>query len=217
MSTDASTGAGAPLLLDGALPDFRFARLESTAIAAPPGVVFGAARDLDLRSVHSPLLDAVMWVRVMPDKLRNRIPPPLPEMRVAHLFDLASKGEQPWMALGENPGRELVFGAVGKVWKPSIEWRWMEPEDFTPFDEPGWAKMAAAFVVHPYGARRTLLTYEARTVCTDPESTARFLRYWTLVSGGVGIVLRATLKAVKEAAERESGPYVPLSVSHSGS
>jgi hypothetical protein len=61
--------------------------------------------------------------------------------------------------------------------------------------------MAASFVVHPYGERRSLLTYEARTACTDPDSTAQFLRYWTLVSAGVGIVLRATLKAVKEAAE----------------
>jgi hypothetical protein len=205
MDTDASRGIGTPLLLDRALPDFRFARLECVAIAAPPGAVFDAARDLDLLSVHSPLFDAVMWMRAMPDKLRNRTPPPLPSMSVADLFDLASKGEQPWMALGENPGRELTFGAVGKVWKPSIEWRWTEPEDFTPFDEPGWAKMAAAFVVHPYGSRRTLLTYEARTFCTDPESTARFLRYWTLVSGGVGIVLRATLAAVKDAAERASG------------
>jgi hypothetical protein len=68
-------------------------------------------------------------------------------------------------------------------------------------------KMAAAFVVHPYGVRRTLLTYEARTVCTDLESTAWFLLYWTARLGGVGAVLRATLKAVKEAAEREPGPY----------
>ncbi|MFE9650325.1 hypothetical protein ACFYO0_40740 [Streptomyces sp. NPDC006365] len=201
MDTKISTPTGRPLLLDGVLPEFRFARLESTAIAAAPGAVFEAARELDLLSVHAPLFDAALWVRGMPDKLLGRTPPPLPSMRVAELFDLASKGEQPWLPLGEVPGRELVFGAVGKVWRPSIEWRWIAPEDFTAFDEPGWAKMAASFVVHPYGERRALLSYEARTACTDPESAARFRRYWTLVSGGVGIVLRATLRAVKEAAE----------------
>ncbi|MFD0352027.1 hypothetical protein ACFQ0M_49490 [Kitasatospora aburaviensis] len=86
------------------------------------------------------------------------------------------------MALGENPGRELVFGAVGRPWQPSIEWRRVESRDFTPFDEPDWAKMAAALVVHPYGTSRSLLTYEARTACTDPASDARFGRYWALVS-----------------------------------
>jgi hypothetical protein len=201
MVTKAPALTDTPLLLDGVLPDFRFARLETTAVGASPGMVFDAARDLDLLSVHSPLFDAVTWVRAMPDKVLGRTPPPLPSLRVADLFDLATKGEQPWLPLGEAPGRELVFGAVGKVWRPSIEWRWITAEDFAAFDEPGWAKMAASFVVHPYGERRSLLTYEARTACTDPDSTAQFLRYWTLVSAGVGIVLRATLKAVKEAAE----------------
>ncbi|MGW6316563.1 hypothetical protein [Streptomyces sp. NPDC055099] len=202
METEPKPSICSPLLLDGVLPRFRFARLETMAIAASPDTVFDAARGLDLLSVHAPLFDAVMWVRGMPDRLFDRTPPPLPSMRVADLFDLARKGEQPWLPLGEVPGRELVFGAVGKVWRPSIEWRWISPEDFTAFDEPGWAKMAASFVVHPYGQRRALLTYEARTACTDPESTARFLRYWTLTSSGVGIALRATLRAVKADAEQ---------------
>ncbi|WP_328666480.1 hypothetical protein OG905_05595 [Streptomyces sp. NBC_00322] len=44
----------------------------------------------------------------------------------------------------------------------------------------------------------------ARTDCPDPESPARFARCWTLVSPGVGVVLRATLQAVKKAAEGET-------------
>jgi hypothetical protein len=103
--------------------------------------------------------------------------------------------------LGERPGRELVFGAVGRPWKASIEWRRVEAEHFPSFDEAGWAKMAAAFVVHPYGSCRSLLSYEARTACTDPVSTARFRRYWTLVAPGIGIVLRGTLQAVRSATE----------------
>jgi len=65
--------------------------------------------------------------------------------------------------------------------------------------------MAAAFVVHPYGARQSLLTYEARTACTDPDSTARFGRYWTLVSPGVGIVLRGALRTIEKAAGAGEG------------
>lgn len=209
MSADSTfEPAGGPLLLDGVLPAFRFSRLECVAIAAAPSVAYEAARGLDLLTIHSPLLDAAMRVRGLPDRLRRRPMTIPPSMRVADLFDTGGEAweGQPWVALGERPGRELVFGAVGKPWQPSIEWRRVEPEHFTSFDEAGWAKMAAAFVVHPYGAQRSLLTYEARTACTDPESTARFARYWMLVSAGVGVVLRGTLRAVKTAAEQGSRP-----------
>ncbi|MEU8516682.1 hypothetical protein AB0C76_34615 [Kitasatospora sp. NPDC048722] len=198
--------AGGTLLLDGVLPGFGFSRLECVALAAAPRVAYRAARELDLLTLDHPLLTAAMWARGLPDRLRGRPVPTPPSMRVADLFDGAGDAwaEQPWVPLGENPGRELAFGAVGKPWQASIEWRRVEPEHFASFGEAGWAKMAAAFVVHPYGTRRCLLTYEARTACTDPGSTARFARYWTLVSPGVGVVLRGTLRAVRAAAEQRA-------------
>lgn len=209
MSADSTVDpAGEPLLLDGALPEFGFSRLECVALAAAPPVAYEAVRGLDLLTIRSPLLNAAMSARGLPERLRGRSMPTPPSLRVADLFDTTGEAweGQSWVALGENPGRELVFGAVGKPWRASIEWRRVEPEHFTSFDEAGWAKMAAAFVVHPYGTRRSLLTYEARTACTDPASTARFSRYWTLVSPGVGVVLRGTLRAVKTAAEQGSRP-----------
>ncbi|MEV4946768.1 hypothetical protein [Streptomyces sp. NPDC053755] len=208
MDTQPNAAATAyPLLLDAALPEFRFSRVECAVIAAAPDVVYGAARGLDTLSVHSPLFDMVMWARGVPDRVRRRPVATPPSMRVSDLFEPGAAGDQeglevqPWVALGERAGREIAFGAVGKVWKPTIEWRRVEPGDYAGFDEPGWAKMAAAFIVHPYGARRSLLTYEARTACTDPASTTRFGRYWTLVSPGVGIVLRGALRSIRAAAE----------------
>ncbi|NBM18720.1 hypothetical protein [Streptomyces sp. GC420] len=194
----------APLLFDAVLPETRYSRLECVMIPAAPQVTYAATRSLDLLSVHSPLFDMVTWARGVPDRLRHRPAPVLPSLRVADLFDTpGTEGRaQPWVALAENPGREIVFGAVAKVWRPVIEWHRTESAEFARFTEPGWAKTAAAFVVHPYGTDRSLLTYEARTVCTDPESTARFSRYWGLVSPGVGIVLRATLRTVRSSAVR---------------
>jgi hypothetical protein len=206
---DTNTGAR-PLLLDSALPDFRFTRLECTALAAGPSRTYRAARDLDLLTVHSPLFDLVTRARGLPDRLRGTPAHPPASLRLADLFDTvtedrqAAEAEQPWVGLGEDPGRELVFGAVGKPWQPSIQWRHVDPGDFPEFGEPGWAKIAAALVVHPYGTRRSLLTYEARTGCTDQMAAKRFARYWTLVSPGVGIVMRAALQAIKTAAEEEA-------------
>ncbi|MEU9046285.1 MULTISPECIES: hypothetical protein [unclassified Kitasatospora] len=202
---DSDTAAG-PLLVDRALPDLRFAHLECTAVDAGPSQAYRAARSLDLLSIHSPLLELVTWARGLPDRLRGTPVPQSASLRLADLFDMVTgdQQEQPWVGLGENPGREMAFGAVGKIWQPSIEWRQVEPGDFSEFEEPGWAKVAAAVVFHPYGTRRSLVTYEARTVCTDQVSTRRFGHYRTLVSPGAGVVMRATLQAVKTAAEHEA-------------
>lgn len=62
------TATGEPLLLDAALPEFRFSRGECAVTAAAPDVVYSAARDLDTLSIHSPLLDAFMWARGVPDR-----------------------------------------------------------------------------------------------------------------------------------------------------
>ena len=48
-----------------------------------------------------------------------------------------------------------------------------------------------------YGDTRTLLSYEARTEATDETARRAFLRYWTLVSPGVGIVMRSLLSVIE--------------------
>lgn len=204
MTTEAV--AAPPLLLDQVLPTFQFTGLETTAVAAGPAAVYAAARELDLLSIHSPLFDMVIRARGLVDRVLHRAPARLPSIRVADLFDNPATARQPWIGLGDTPGRELVMGAIGRIWKPSIEWLPVAPEEFTPFSEPGWAKIAAAFVVHPYGEHRALVTYEARTAGTDPDAAARFARYWALVSPGAGLVLRQTLRAVRASAEGRPSP-----------
>ncbi len=124
-------------------------------------------------------------------------------MSLADLFDGRADPAilEGWVPLGEESPRELVFGAVGKVWQPEIEWKRVEPGDFAAFDEAGFAKLACGFSVRSYGERRTLLSYEARTAGTDEPSRRRFRRYWWLVSIFVGVVMRAALKTAKDLAE----------------
>jgi hypothetical protein len=104
-----------------------------------------------------------------------------------------------WQVLGRDD-REIAFGAVGRFWTPVIRWRQVSVDEFTRFAEPGWGKIAASLSVAPYG-RRTLLSYECRTVTTDATARRRFLLYWHLVRPFVGHVLRATLQTVKADAE----------------
>ena len=106
---------------------------------------------------------------------------------------------------GEPPDREIAFGAVGKFWLPVIEWRDVIPEDFSGFTEPGWGKIAANFSVMRYGEHSTLLSYQCRTVTTDPESQRRFMRYWWLIRPFVGHIMRATVSKIKADAEAGDG------------
>ncbi len=187
------------MLIESAMPVFDAVITEHIVVHADPAAVFHAARSLDFLAVRTPLLTASMWVRGLPERLRGK-PTPQPR-RLTLQADMSLPG---WLLIGERPGREIAFGAVGKFWRPTIEWRDVPAAEFPRFDEPGWGKIAANFFVMPYG-ERTWLSYECRTTTTDPESRRRFLRYWWLVRPFVGHIMRATLATIKVDAESPVG------------
>ena len=201
------------MLIDEVMPKFDATIVEHLVIDAPPEAVYRAARDMDFLQVRSPMLDAAMFVRGLPDKIvrtvRNEPPPPAPpRMRLSDMFEGEADPDvlEGWLALGEVPGRELVFGAVGKVWQPDIDWKAVPSDEFRDFAEPDFAKLAVGFSARHYGEGRTLLSYEARTQGTDAEARRKFLRYWWLVRRFVRIVMRAAIVTVKELAEDAQVP-----------
>ena len=112
-----------------------------------------------------------------------------------------------WLPLGEVAEHEIAIGAVGRFWQPAIEWydvSAMTPERFAAFDEPGWGRIAASLSLRPYGTRRTLLSYEARTALGDPGSARRFARYWLFVRPFARHIMRAALATVAADAEARS-------------
>jgi hypothetical protein len=183
------------MLIESAMPTFDAILAEHAIVAADPSTTFEAARTLDLLTVHSPLVAASIWIRALPARWVGRAAPPLPHLVVA------TGGLPGWLVLGERPGREIAFGAVGRFWRPVIEWCNVPPGEFSGFSERGWGKIAANFSVTPYGERSTLLTYECRTVTTDPESRRRFLRYWRFIRPFVGHIMRVTVQKIKSDAE----------------
>ena len=187
------------MVLDTVMPSWDVTIAEHVIVRTDPATTFRAARGLDFLRVHTPLLDAAMWARGLPSRLAGRPVVAPPRLVLAEGDPLPG-----WAVLGEQPDRELAFGAVGKFWQPDIEWRDVAPEEFAAFAEPGWGKIAADFSVNPYGARATLLTYECRTTTTDAESRRTFLRYWWLVRPFVGHIFRATLATIRDEAEATS-------------
>lgn len=134
------------LLIEAAMPTFDTVITEHTVVAADAHTTFHAARSLDLLTVRTPVVAASMWLRGVPARLFGKPPPPVQRLLISEANALPG-----WLVIGEKPDREIAFGAVGKFWRPVIEWRDVAREQFAAFAEPGWGKIAANFSTIPYG------------------------------------------------------------------
>jgi hypothetical protein len=184
------------MIIDEQMPVYDVVVAEHLIVGADPMTTFTAARAMDFMTVRAPLMDAAMWVRALPDRMRRRPVAPL-----THLYLAQGVGLPGWLSLGERAGSEVAFGAVGKFWQPDIEWRDVPQADFAGFAEPGWGKIACNLTFLPYGSG-TLLTYECRTATTDPASRRKFARYWWLVRPFAAYIMRAALATIAAEAKR---------------
>jgi hypothetical protein len=196
----------ADMLIDRYLPHFDVTLIEHTVADADVATTWQALRELDLMDVHTPLMDAALFVREVPARVAARFgrtsPPQPPPRRLTLTGD--GPGLEGWLSLGERPEREIAFGAIGRFWQPDIEWydvSTMTPDGFAAFDRPGWGRIAANFSLRPYGRSRTLISYEARTVTGDPESARRFGRYWLVVRPFARSIMRTALDTLRRNAE----------------
>ena len=124
-----------------------------------------------------------------------------PGNRSLRLLELPRLGQ--WVLLGEDPPFEVAFGVVGRFWAGETAWETIDAADFAGYDRPDYAKIACNFSLRPYGETHTLLSYECRTKGTNPSATRAFMRYWRLLSGFIGIVLRAQLRMIEKEAQAD--------------
>jgi hypothetical protein len=180
------------MIIDEYLPRYDTAIAEHIVVDADPDTTWRTARDLDLLRVHTPLMDAAMWVRGLPARLGGQ---PKPALKRLSLTD--GDALPGWLILGEHAGQETAFGAVGKFWQGTIEWRDVPLAQFAQFAEPGYGKIACNFSVRPYGPRQALLSYECRVATTDEQARRKFARYWWVIRPFVGHIMRATLATIR--------------------
>jgi hypothetical protein len=198
VSPAARLHAASPSVLQEALPVYDMVLTEHRVVEAEVDTLFATARDFDFMTVRSPLVTAMMTARALPSRLRGKAPDAPTRLRLA-----SEPGALPgWLILGQVPGRELAFGAIGRFWTADIEWHPLAPDDFAAFNEPGWGKIACHLLVRPDGPGRSVLTYECRTGTTDLASRHSMGRYWWAIRPFVGYVLRASLRTIARDAER---------------
>jgi hypothetical protein len=189
------------MLLDSLMPEFDATRIEHR-------VIEGSLADVYEAAIHADFVDAVRRSRIVGGLFALRaaaervvatargLQVVSPTELALRLAELPEHGD--WVRLGADPPNEFAFGVVGRFWGGETTFEQIDSSAFTSFDSPGYAKIAASLSLRSYGDQRTVLSYEARTHATDEVARRAFLRYWTLVSPGVGVVMRSLLALIAQ-------------------
>jgi hypothetical protein len=158
-------------------------------VAAPVDVAWPLARGVDL--ARSPLVRALFAIRTIPDRLQGRS-----ASAVLRIDDIVKSARPGFRVLCESD-REVVVGAIGKVWKLDIPFVNVHgAEEFQQFQEPGFAKVAWALRARSTGESRSMIEVEVRVATTDEESWPRFRRYFRLIGPASRWIRRSTLAAL---------------------
>lgn len=186
------TGPRDPLL-DRFMPKYEVREFHETEVAAPAEVTYAAARELDLH--RSTIVRAIFTGReLLLGGAHEKANHP-----GGLLDEVLALG---WHVLAEEPGRELVLGAVTQPWHADVHFRGLPPLEFISFSEPGYAKIAWTLAAEPVGDSRSIFRTETRVATTDPTSRANFRRYWSVFSPGILLIRYETLRLVRQDAER---------------
>jgi len=214
-ASDPSVGTDSSMLIDRQLPEYDVTTIRHAVVDADPETTYEAMLTADLLDT-GPIVRALGALRNAPMVIVRRIrgnsgSPPPERMR---FIDVPETDE--WTLLDETYGEEFVFGAIGKFWRPAIEWRQVESDEFSAFDESGYAKLAIGLSVRPYGEDRTLLSYEARTATTDDPARRNFHRYWRVIGPFAGYLMSRALERIAADAEVRPNRKPPETASGSG-
>jgi hypothetical protein len=178
--------------LDRILPTPRLLEIDTVDLALPPDQAWEVLRHGDLG--RSPLVRALFALRTLPDRVGGR---PREESTL-RIDALTSTPERPGFAvLHDERPREVVVGAIGKVWEPAIPFRHAPTADaFTAFAEPGYVKVAWAIQLAPLGASDTRVTVEVRVDATSDEAWSDFRRYFLVIGPASRFIRRSVLSAL---------------------
>ena len=184
----------ADALLDRFMPVYEVAERHHVRIAAPAEITFAAAAAVNLQG--SAIVRAIFRARELALGAD-----PAPRRATGLLAEMTSLG---WRILAEDPGREIVLGAVTHPWRADVEFRGLEPSAFAAFSEPGYVKIAWTLRVDPMGHDDCVFRTETRVATTDSMARKKFRWYWARFSPGIVLIRRLMLVSLKADAERRA-------------
>lgn len=176
--------------LDAILPEYEARMVEERIVHAPRTRVFEIFENLKISDMRLAKFLAV---------LRNFGRPIDPSEQQSSLGEQAQQFG--WVTLLRDPGREIVVGLVGQVWRKDFGVAKLADRDaFLKFKQPGYAKIIVSYRFDgiPEGTR---MISETRVHCTDPQALRRFRWYWRVIQLGARLSVRSGLSATKRRAE----------------
>jgi hypothetical protein len=183
------------MLIDRFMPTFDVSEHHERRVDGASATVFDVARHIDLS--RSPLTTVLLAIRRIPQFLTRTAFP-------VQQFDLDSMVDYGFVVLAEEPGEEIVLGAIGTFWKPTGGMRPTVADEFIDFAEPGFAKATMNLRVQPFGAASSLVITETRVLCTDASSRRKFKTYWRLI-GPFSAFIRTQMLSLIEKEVSASG------------
>ncbi len=179
--------------LDEFAPRYQFSERHAIRVKAPPDAAYRAVQAVTADEIR--FFNALTWIRRFgrrgPESILNA-PGRMPLLEVAT--------RTTFLALAEEPGRELVVGTV--VAAPRATGRPRTPDAFRALIGPGVATAAMNFRVEPDGRRGSVVSTETRVFATDAPARRRFAAYWRLIYPGSALIRRSWLAAIRRRAER---------------
>ncbi len=160
--------------IDRFLPCPQLHDVDYVDVGAPRSRTWEAMRHLDFG--RSPVVRALFALRTVPDRLHDR-----QVVDSSWGIDDITANKSGFQILDELTETSITVGAIGKVWKPEIEFAPIPTDRFAAFDQPGWIKVAWELRCEPRGEAVTRVSVDLRVTATDPDSWRRFRKYFLLV------------------------------------
>lgn len=126
--------------------------------------------------------------------------PPNPSLDNMPILEAMSRPRSGFVLLGEQPGREIVFGMAMRA--GDLKGRRLTPGEFQQLAQPGWVRVAFNIRVEAVGEVRTQVSTETRILGCDTDSARVFGRYWRFVYPGSALLRHLWLEAIAARAER---------------
>ena len=162
-------------------------------VSAPADVTLSAAAEVDLQ--QSVIIRGIF-------RARELILGAQADTETRPLGLLAQMESLGWRVLAEDPGREIVVGAVTQPWMANVVFRGLPPEEFRGFREPDYVKIVWTLRADPISPTESIFLTETRVATTDPGARRKFRSYWARFSPGIILIRQVMLRQLKAEAER---------------
>ncbi len=171
------------MIIDEFLPEYTFSKRHSVVIYADAEKIFNVLKETNFNSLFIRILVLLRGI-----KLEN--------------ISLTLSEKSYFKLLGEDEGKEILFGIIGKFWKWKGGLFQIKKEEYKDFSLTGFAKAVWGFSAVSHNPGKTTFSTETRVLCIGDAAKRWFSIYWFCIEPFSAIIRKIILYRIKYRAER---------------